>query len=157
MLLLLNCCCCCSSAAATLLLLLLLLIKGTCSALARARTRDHTIGTSQPATVLARQDLLNQAQPVQRGSILELSADANPQFGRGSTAERPHTSRLSLSTNCSITAPRYRGRLHTLTLLSQQKRVGLTNKIRATFFNPIVTYKGFLANEKLNKGISHTV
>ena len=80
------------------------------SALARARTHDRTIGTSQPTTVPARQDLFNQAQPGQRGSILEHSADANPQFGRGSTADRPHTSRLSLSTNCSVTAPRYRGR-----------------------------------------------
>ena len=51
------------------------------SALSRARTRDHTIGTSPPTTVLARQDLFNQAQQGQRGSILEHSADANMQFG----------------------------------------------------------------------------
>ena len=52
----------------------------------------------------------NQAQPGQRGSILELCADTNPQFGRGSTADRLHTSRLSFSTNCSVTAPCCRGR-----------------------------------------------
>ena len=38
---------------------------------------------------------------VEKVSRFEHSADANPQFGRGSTAGRPHTSRLSLSTNCS--------------------------------------------------------
>ena len=36
---------------------------------------------------------------------VEHSADANPKLGRGSTADRTHTSRLSLSTNCSVTAP----------------------------------------------------
>ena len=40
-------------------------------------TCDCTIGTSQPTTVPARQDLFNQAQQGQLGSILEHSADAN--------------------------------------------------------------------------------
>ena len=64
----------------------------------------------QPTTVPARQDLFHQAQPGQCGSILEHSVGANPQFGQGSSADRPHTSRLSLSANCSVTAPCYRSR-----------------------------------------------
>ena len=56
-------------------------------------------------TVPDRHDLFNQAQPGQCGSILEHSVDPNPQFGQGSMADRPHTSRLSLSTNCSVTVP----------------------------------------------------
>ena len=41
-------------------------------------TCDCTIGTSQPTTVPARQDLFNQAHPGQHCSILEHSVDANP-------------------------------------------------------------------------------
>ena len=49
------------------------------SALARTRTQDPTIGT-QPTTVPVTQDLFNQAQSGHCGSILEHSADVNPQF-----------------------------------------------------------------------------
>ena len=52
--------------------------------------------------------VFNQVQPEQcgsMGSILEHSVGTNPQFGQGSTADRLHTSRLSLSPNCSVTAP----------------------------------------------------
>ena len=89
------------------LLLLLLLLAADhgqnnsmyrCSALARSRTHERT---SQPSTV--------PAWLGQHGSILELSADTNLQFGRGSTADRPHTSRLPLSTNCSVPAPPLQG------------------------------------------------
>ena len=89
-----HCCCCCHSLllllqwAAQLLLrlraalaaplqglplaaplLLLQILSRTIQSVApfcRAQTRDRTIGTSQPTTVLARQDLFNQAQPADR-------------------------------------------------------------------------------------------
>ena len=105
------------AAAAQLLLLLLLGILGrtiVCNAVLPSPGLE--LGTSAPLA-LANQQLsllgracFNQAQPGQRGITLELSVDANPQFGRGSTADRPHTSRLSLSTNCSVTVPCDRGR-----------------------------------------------
>ena len=43
------------------------------SALALARTCDHTIDTSQPTTVHARQDLFNQARPGQDSVAASLS------------------------------------------------------------------------------------
>ncbi len=43
------------------------------SALALARTRDHTIDASQPTTVHARQDLFNQARPGQDSVAASLS------------------------------------------------------------------------------------
>ena len=53
----------------------------TPSAPDEARTHVCTIGTIQPTTVAARQDLFNQARPEQFGSIPGHSAEANPQFG----------------------------------------------------------------------------
>ena len=59
---------------------------------------------------LLRRSCFYQAQPEQCGSILELSADVGPQFRRGSTADRPHTSRLSLSPNSRVTVMSYQDR-----------------------------------------------
>ena len=96
-----------------LLLLLLLRILGrtrVCSAILPSPGLELlfaplALANQQLSLLCTVQDLFNQAQPGQHGSILELSADANLQFGRGSTADRSHTSQLSLSTNCSVTAP----------------------------------------------------
>ena len=96
-----NCCGCCRTLGRTIVCITLLPLPGL-----ELKTAPLA---SQPTTVPARQDLFNQAQPGKSGSILEHSADANPQFWRGSVADRLHTSPLSLSTNCSVTAPRYRG------------------------------------------------
>ena len=93
-----TCCCCCCRTIGRLIVCIPFCPRPV-------RTHHGTIGTSQPTTVPARQDLFNQAHPGQRGSILDYSADANPQFGRESVADRLQTSQGSLSTNCSVTAP----------------------------------------------------
>ena len=69
MLLLLHYCCCCSAAAAAAAIAAAAATSDPGqdnslyphSALARAWTCNHTIGTSQPTTAPARQDLFNQA------------------------------------------------------------------------------------------------
>ena len=43
-------------------------------------------------------------------NIIGLSADANPQFRRGSVADSPHTSPLSLSSNSRVTVMSYQDR-----------------------------------------------
>ena len=83
----------------------------------------------------------NQAQPGQRGSILVLNADANPLFRRGSTADRPHTSQLSLSTNCSVTAPPYRGQqLHIFGTGKQFNKFQFAFSFRKLLFDVIGLY-----------------
>ena len=124
------CCCCCwccpsfiggwinATVAALLLLLLFCCCWGRCCrccccwSWARAVLPLPGLELATALLALTNQQLsmlgracFNQAHPGQRGSTLELNVDANPQFRWGSTADRPHKSRLSFSTNCSVTAP----------------------------------------------------